>query len=143
MRAGMTRMSASVRSRPDAPAVGWAGARTVTIDRSPAAGGMGLGFNGGELLLLALGACFTNDLHREARKRGIELVEADVDVGAEFPAEGAPGRALRFDVRVAARGADEATLRKLVEETDRVAEVHNTLRVGTPVALGDVVARAL
>lgn len=99
---------------------------------------MGLGFNGGELLLLALGACFTNDLHREARKRGIDLVAADVEVSAEFPAEGAPGQELRFDVRVEARGADDATLRRLVEETDRVAEIHQTLRVGTPVALGRV-----
>lgn len=134
----MTRMSASVRSRRDVPAVGWAGGRTVTIDRSPQGGGMGLGFNGGELLLLALGACFTNDLHREARKRGIALDLADVEVSAEFPAEGAPGRGLRFDVRIAAHGVEESVLRKLVQETDRVAEVHNTLRAGTPVALGDV-----
>ena len=134
----MARISASVRSRQGVPSVGWAGARAVTIDRGEAAGGMGLGFNGGELLFLALGACFANDLHREARRMGVDLVAADVQVSGEFPAEGAPGRDLRFDVRVEARGADEATLRKLVEHTDRVAEIHNTLRAGTPVALGRV-----
>jgi hypothetical protein len=36
-------------------AVGSSGSRTVTIDRSKEAGGLGLGFNGGELLLLAIG----------------------------------------------------------------------------------------
>jgi uncharacterized OsmC-like protein len=36
-------------------AVGWAGHRTLTIDRETQAGGVGLGFNGGELLLLAIG----------------------------------------------------------------------------------------
>ena len=36
-------------------AVGWAGHRTLTVDRPEQAGGMGLGFNGGELLLLAIG----------------------------------------------------------------------------------------
>lgn len=134
----MTLMSASVRSRAGVPAVGWSGHRTVTVDRNEAAGGMGLGFNGGELLFLALAACFTNDLYREARRMGVELEATDVRVVGEFPEEGAPGRDLRYDVRVEARGADEATLRRLVEQTDRVAEIHNTLRAGTPVALGRV-----
>ncbi|MBF6613497.1 MAG: hypothetical protein IVW55_10255 [Chloroflexi bacterium] len=31
-------------------AVGWAGHRTLTIDRETQAGGMGLGFNGAEML---------------------------------------------------------------------------------------------
>lgn len=104
---------------------------------------MGLGYNGGELLFLALGACFTNDLHREARRMGIDLVATHVEVSGEFPEEGAPGRDIRFDVRVEARGADEATLRELVARTDRVAEIQNTLRAGSAVPLGrvEVVAR--
>lgn len=134
----MSRVSATVRVRPEAPSVGAAGARTVTVDRAVTAGGLGLGFNGGELLLLALGACYANDLHREARKRGLEIVRADVEVSAEFPAEGAAGESFRYDVRVEARGGDEAAIRALVEETDRVAEIHNTLRAGRPVALGRV-----
>ncbi|HUR69558.1 MAG TPA: OsmC family protein [Candidatus Thermoplasmatota archaeon] len=133
-------MSASVRSAPGAPAVGWSGARTVTIDRSKEGGGMGLGFNGGELLLLALAACFTNDLHREARRRGIELRSVHVDASATFPAEGAPGEDVRYDVEVDA-AASEAEVRALVEATDKVAEIHNTLRVATLVKLGRVLVK--
>lgn len=134
-------MSASVRSLPGTPSVGWSGGRTVTIDRSAQAGGMGLGFNGGELLLLALGACFTNDLYREAKKRGIDVRGVSVEVSASFPAEGAPGEDVRYDVEVDA-AAGEADVRALVEATDKLAEIHNTLRVATPVTLGRVGVRA-
>ena len=130
-------MSASVRSAPGAPSVGWSGTRTVTIDRSAAAGGMGLGYNGGELLLLALGACYTNDLYREAKKRGLEIRSIAVEVSASFPAEGAAAEDVRYDVDISASGS-EADVRALVEATDKVAEIHNTLRVGTPVRLGTV-----
>lgn len=98
---------------------------------------MGLGFNGGELLLLALGACYTNDLYREARKKGIELGAVRVEVTASFPAEGAPGEDVRYDVHVEG-AAPEAELRALIDETDKVAEIHNTLRAATPVKLGTV-----
>jgi organic hydroperoxide reductase OsmC/OhrA len=47
-------------------AIGSSGTRTVTIDRSKESGGLGLGFNGGELLLLAIGGCYSNDIFREA-----------------------------------------------------------------------------
>ena len=135
----MSRMSASVRASPGAPSVGWTGARTVTIDRSVAAGGMGLGFNGGELLLLALGACYTNDVYREAKKRGIEVRSIAVEVSAEFPKEGAGAEDVRYDVRVEADATAEA-IRDLLEATDSVAEIHNTLRAATPVRLGKVEA---
>ena len=49
----MAQTSVRVRTVQDAcVAVGWAGHRTLTVDRPEQAGGMGLGFNGGELLLL-------------------------------------------------------------------------------------------
>ncbi len=48
----MAQTSVRVRTVQDAcVAVGWAGHRTLTVDRPEQAGGMGLGFNGGELLL--------------------------------------------------------------------------------------------
>jgi hypothetical protein len=34
---------------------------------------MGLGFNGGELLLLAIGGSYCNDIFREAAKRGMVI----------------------------------------------------------------------
>src|SRR5258708_40193432 len=52
----MAQTSVRVRTVQDAcVAVGWTGHRTLTVDRPEQAGGMGLGFNGGELLLLAIG----------------------------------------------------------------------------------------
>jgi uncharacterized OsmC-like protein len=43
---------------------------------------MGLGFNGGELLLLAIGGCYCNDIFREAAKRGMPIKSVHVDVEA-------------------------------------------------------------
>lgn len=41
-------------------ALGWAGSHTLVIDRAIGkAGGLGLGFNGDELLALTIGGCLT------------------------------------------------------------------------------------
>jgi organic hydroperoxide reductase OsmC/OhrA len=60
----MTTMSVQLRSIPDTrAAMGWAEGHTIVVDRPEGqAGGMGLGFNGGQLLGLAIGGCFCNDL---------------------------------------------------------------------------------
>ena len=43
--------------------LGWAGAHRLVADRPQGkAGGLGLGFNGAQLLGLAIGGCFCNDL---------------------------------------------------------------------------------
>ncbi|HXX07037.1 MAG TPA: hypothetical protein VEJ43_03070 [Pseudolabrys sp.] len=54
-------MSVRLRSIPDTQAaVGWADGHTIVIDRPDGkAGGIGLGFNGGQLLGLAVGGCAT------------------------------------------------------------------------------------
>lgn len=115
-------------------AVGWSGPRTVTIDRSEAAGGLGIGFSGGELLLLALGACYTNDLYREAAKRGIEVKSASVDVSGDWGGEPTRARDVAFSVRVEAAASKDEIL-ALIEHTDEVAEIHNSLRLGTQATL--------
>src|SRR2546430_6826171 len=51
-------------------AVGWTGHRTLTVDRPEQAGGMGLGFNGGELLLLAIGGGYLDNIFRGAGEGG-------------------------------------------------------------------------
>src|SRR5690606_20393598 len=62
-------------------AVGWAGAHTVVIDRPEGrAGGMGLGFNGGEMIALAIGGCFCNDLHYTAETTGVKIEAISVEV---------------------------------------------------------------
>ncbi len=40
---------------------------TLVVDRPTEGGGGGLGFNGGQLLYLAVAGCISNDLFREAR----------------------------------------------------------------------------
>jgi len=88
----MAQTSVRVRTVHDAcVAVRWAGQRTLTEDRPEQAGGMGLGFSGGELLLLAIGGCYCNDIFREAAKLGIVITSVQVDVRADWG--GDPSRA--------------------------------------------------
>ena len=58
----------------------------------------------------------------------------EVKVERDFGAEGEPATNVRYKVKVAAE-ANEAEMRELLSHTDRVAEVQNTLRSGTPVTL--------
>lgn len=115
-------------------AVGWAGPRAVAIDRPESAGGLGIGFNGGELLLLAIGACYTNDLYREASKLGMELRSVDVDVEGGWGGDPVRAQNVTFSVRVESP-APEADILALIRHTDKVAEIHNSLRLGTKVTL--------
>jgi uncharacterized OsmC-like protein len=65
-------------------ALGTAEQFTLVVDRPVEAGGGGLGFNGGQLLYLAIAGCISNDLFREARATGIELTHVRVRVRGEF-----------------------------------------------------------
>lgn len=96
--------------------------------------GPGSSINGGELLCLALATCYCNDLYREAARRGLTIHEVEVDVVSEFGAAGEPARRIRYSARIASDAPAEAIAR-LLEETDQVAEVHNTLRAGIAVEL--------
>ena len=96
--------------------------------------GAGSAVNGGELLCAALATCYCNDLYREAARRGITLDGVEVEVTAEFGGRGEPARRITYAARVQS-DATEAEIEALLRETDAVAEVHNTLRAGTAVAL--------
>jgi putative redox protein len=115
-------------------AVGSSGSRTVTIDRPEEAGGMGLGFNGGELLLLAIGGCYSNDIYREAAKRGMNIHHVEVKVTADWGGDPVRAQNVAFSVAVAA-DASEQDILDLIHHTDRVAEIPNSLRCGTEVQL--------
>ena len=66
-------------------AMGWAGGHTIVVDRPPGkAGGRGLGFNGAELLALAIGGCFCNDLRYVANDMGVGLGKIAVSVTVEM-----------------------------------------------------------
>lgn len=139
----MAHTKVSVRTLHNAPAaVGWSDHRTLTIDRPEEAGGMGLGYSGGELLLLALGACYTNDIYREARQRGIEVRAVAVEVQGDWGGDPVRARNVTYSATVEA-DAPEAAIRDLIMHTDRVAEIHNSLRMGADVTLSGIRAISL
>lgn len=107
-------------------------AQTLSLPRK--AGGPGSGVNGGELLLLALATCYCNDLYREAQRLGIPIEGVDVEATAEFPGIGLAATDIRYSASIRSP-ADPQAVQRLLRETDAVAEVHNTVRVGVPVRL--------
>jgi uncharacterized OsmC-like protein len=133
-------MTVHVRSAHEGSfSVGWTGQHSLVIDRGPADGGQGMGFSGGQLLLLALGACYANDVFREAAAR--ELVVLGVRVVVECDWAGDPPRAqnVRYSTRVEA-DADEDEIMELIRHVDEIAEVHNSIRAGARVELADAEA---
>jgi uncharacterized OsmC-like protein len=105
----------------------------------PKATGFGSKATGGELLLLALATCYGNDIYREADRRGITVENVEVEVTAELSADGQPLRNVAYRAKVAAQASAEE-IHELMQHTDQVAEIHNTLRSGTPVTLSNVEA---
>jgi organic hydroperoxide reductase OsmC/OhrA len=106
----------------------------TAITIAPRRDGYGSSANGGELLCLALATCYTNDIYREARKRGISVQRVEVDVRSEFNAEGAAATQIQYSARVTADASQEKIL-DLIAHTDTVAEIQNTLRQGIAVKL--------
>lgn len=96
--------------------------------------GQGSAVNGGEFLMLALATCYCNDLYREAARLGISLSSVEVSASAEFNGRGLAAGNIRYTTKVRASATDEE-VRRLIAETDAVAEVHNTIRAGVPVTL--------
>src|SRR5689334_6636819 len=83
--------------------------------------------NGGELLLLSLATCFCNDIYREARKRNITISNVEVVCTGDFGAEGEPGSNFKYKAKIVSDASDQ-DIEDLIRHTDRVAEIHNTLR---------------
>ena len=116
-------------------AIGNAGPHTLVVDRPGDAGGRGLGFNGGELLYLAVAGCISNDLFREARAAGITIDRVQVVVRGDFTGDPAVSSEVEYDVSLEG-DASEDRLRELVARVDEIAEIPNSLRRGTTVRLG-------
>jgi uncharacterized OsmC-like protein len=117
-------------------AVGWAGDLPLTViaDRPVAGGGRGLGFNGGQLLYLSIAACVSNDLYREAAPLGIALRRVSIEVRGAFAGRGSASGPIDVLVDVDA-DADDAAIDALIAETDRVAEIPNSIRGTVPVTI--------
>lgn len=110
-----------------------------SINIPPKSGGLGSSANGGELLFLALATCYCNDIYREASKRGMKVERVEVEVEGDFGAEGEPASRVTYHARVTAH-ASEAEIRDLMQHTDSVAEIQNTLRNPITIALSGIEA---
>jgi organic hydroperoxide reductase OsmC/OhrA len=127
----MVAMRVRLRSVPGTgAAIGWAGAHTVLIDRPEGrAGGTGLGFNGGEMLALAIGGCLCNDLRYTAEKRSIAIASLAVDVTLTLAGE--PLVATEADVAIAVSATDEtADMDDLIAAAVAGSTVSNSVRRG-------------
>ena len=118
-------------------AIGSAGPHTVVVDRPAHGGGRGVGFNGGQLLYLAIAGCVSNDLFREARADGIALDRVRVVVDGDFQGDPPVSTDVTYAVEVAGDASTEA-LERLVAKVDAIAEIPNSLRAATAVRLGRV-----
>ncbi len=128
------RMSAVVKNSGDAHEATVQTESLAKIVAIPGKPGGGSSVNGGELLLLALATCYCNDLYREAARLGIAIDGVEVQVAAEFPGVGLAAKDICYRAQVSST-ASAAAIADLLQQTDAVAEVHNTLRSATAVQL--------
>lgn len=99
---------------------------------SAKASGLGSGVNGGEFLMAALATCYCNDLYREAARLGIAVTGCEVVASAQFNGVGLAAQSVVYSAKVESPATPDQ-IELLLEETDRLAEIHNTLRAGCPV----------
>ena len=134
----MSTMSVSLRNVPGTKAaMGWAGGHTLVIDRPEGrAGGMGLGFNGGQMIALAIGGCFCNDLRYVADAMGVELETIEVDVSIEL--DGKPLLVTSATMNVHVTAGEGVDVVEVIRRAEMDSTVSNSVRAGFPVK---VVAR--
>lgn len=115
-------------------AMGWAGGHTIVVDRPEGkAGGMGLGFNGGQLLGLAIGGCFCNDLRYAAAETETKLGRIAVTVVLNL--EGSPLLATSAVMSVSCETLDGSDPQKVIDRARQISTVANSLRKGVPVEI--------
>jgi organic hydroperoxide reductase OsmC/OhrA len=115
-------------------AVGRSGVHHVIADRPDCKfGGMGLGFNGGELLALAIGGCFCNDMQAIADQLGLIIADLRVSVSIDF--DGEPVRASDARLTVDCTLADGSDPTELIERAKADTTIGNSIREGIPFAI--------
>lgn len=128
-------MNVSLRNVPGTKAaMGWAGGHTLVIDRPEGrAGGLGLGFNGGQMIALAIGGCFCNDLRYVADAMGVELETIEVDVAIEL--EGKPLLVTSATMSVHVTAAEGVDVAEVIRRAEADSTVSNSVRAGFPVTV--------
>lgn len=122
-------------------AMGWAGGHTIIVDRPEGkAGRMGLGFNGGQLLALAIGGCFCNDLRYVAEEMGARLGKIAVTVTLTL--EGQPLLATNATMVVACETLDGSDPAQIIARAGAISTVSNSLLRGVPVSIQTNAARS-
>ena len=132
----MTEMTVSFRSIDGTEAaIAWAGPHSLVADRpAGVAGGQGLGFNGGQLLALAIGGCLCNDLRYIAHEKGVVLRSIQVVVTVTF--DGDPLLATGAAVKVSAESDDDrADIAAIIDQAKQTSTVSNSIARGIPVEL--------
>ena len=115
-------------------ALGWAGGHTIVADRPEGrAGGMGLGFNGAQLLALAIGGCFCNDLRYVAHGMGVRLGKIAVSVTVEM--EGDPLLTTGATMSVSCEMLDGSDPQAVIDRARASCMVSNSLARGIPVTI--------
>lgn len=115
-------------------ALGWAGGHTIVVDRPEGrAGGQGLGFNGAQLLGLAIGGCFCNDLRYTAHAAGVRLGRIAVTVSVEL--DGEPLLATSATMTVLCETLDGSDPALIIERAKATCMVSNSLKAGIPVSI--------
>lgn len=115
-------------------AVGWAGAHTVIVDRPEGkAGGRGLGFNGGQMLALAIGGCFCNDLRYVAHAMDVPIGKIAVSVTLDL--EGAPLLVTGATMTVLCEMLDGSDPQAVIDRAKVDSTVSNSLLKGFPVTV--------
>lgn len=115
-------------------ALGWAGSHTLVIDRpSGRAGGLGLGFNGAQLLGLTIGGCFANDLRYVADQDGVKIETISITVDVTL--QGDPIIATDAVIRVSVEMADGTDSTDLIRRTSAISMAMNSLSRGITVRL--------
>jgi organic hydroperoxide reductase OsmC/OhrA len=115
--------------------VGRAATHHVIADRPQGkAGGMGLGFNGGELLALAIGGCFCNDMQAIADDMGLTIADLRVSVSVDFAGEPSRATGAGMDVECTLDGGADPS--ELIARAKRITTIGNSLSAGFPVEIG-------
>jgi organic hydroperoxide reductase OsmC/OhrA len=115
-------------------AVGRAGTHSVIADRPQGkTGGMGLGFNGGQLLALAIGGCFCNDMQAIADEMGLSITDLRVRVSIDYA--GQPSRASGAQMSVDCTLANGVDPSDLIARAKAITTIGNSVRAGFPVEI--------